>query len=143
MNEETGGLFPFDDTEEFIVSEDDETEDYVVRDFEIDWETLTLTGNIVEGVDAIAMWVQNALRTKRYEWLIYSWDFGEEYTELLGYSYTQEYLENEVERLISECINEHPYISGLENLEIEIIDKHLLHITFTLITDFGEVEIDV
>lgn len=142
MNENEG-LFPFDDIEEFPLLDDEETEDYVVRDFEIDWDTLTLTGNIVEGVDAIAMWVQNALRTKRYEWLIYSWDFGEEYTELLGYSYTQEYLENEVERLISECIEEHPYISGLEDLEVEVIGGDKLHITFTLVTDFGEVEIDV
>lgn len=143
MSEETGGLFPFDDTEEFPLLEDEETEDYIVRDFEIDWDTMKLTGNIVENIDAIVMWVHNALRTKRYEWLIYSWDFGEEYTELLGYSYTEEYLESEVERLITECLTEHPYISGIDNLEIQVIDGAKLHITFTLVTDFGEEEVDL
>lgn len=141
MNEDTG-LFPFDDAEVFTLT-DDETEDYVVRDFEIDWDTMKLTGKIVEGVDAIVMWVHNALRTKRYEWLIYSWDFGEEYTNLLSYSYTLDYLNSEVDRLISECLEEHPYISGIENLEVEVIGGDKLHIAFTLVTDFGEEEVEL
>lgn len=138
---ETGGLFPFDDVEEFPVSTEDD-EEYVIRDFEIDFSTMRMTGRIVEGLDAIEMWVQMALRTKRYEWLIYSWDFGEEYTELLGYSYTQEYLDSEVERLITECVTQHPYVTGIEDLNVEV-EQEKLHITFTLITDLGEVEIDV
>lgn len=138
---ETGGLFPFDDTEEFPVVEED-AEEYVIRDFEIDFSTMKMTGRIVENLDAIEMWVQLALRTKRYEWLIFSWDYGEEYTDLLGYSYTKEYLDSEVERMITECVTQHPYITGIEDLTVEVEEEHL-HITFTLITDFGEVEIDV
>lgn len=138
---ETGGLFPFDDTEEFPVVEED-AEEYVIRDFEIDFHTMQMTGRIVENLDAIEMWVQLALRTKRYEWVIFSWDYGEEYTDLLGYSYTKEYLDSEVERMITECVTQHPYITGIEDLTVEVEEGHL-HITFTLITDFGEVEIDV
>lgn len=138
---ETGGLFPFDDTEEFPVTEED-AEEYVIRDFEIDFTTMTMTGRIVEGLDAIEMWVQLALRTKRYEWIIFSWDYGEEYTDLLGYSYSKEYLDSEVERMITECVTQHPYVTGIEDLTVEIENEHL-HITFTLITDLGEVEIDV
>ena len=85
---DTGGLFPFDDAEEFGEEISTEEEEYTIRDFEIDFTTMKMTGNIVEGLDAIEMWVQLALRTKRYEWLIFSWDYGEEYTDLLGYSYT-------------------------------------------------------
>lgn len=138
---ETGGLFPFDDTEEFPVIEED-AEEYVIRDFEIDFTTMKMTGRIVEGLDAIEMWVQLALRTKRYEWIIFSWDYGEEYTDLLGYSYTKEYLDSEVERMITECVTQHPYITGIENLTVEL-EQDKLHITFTLLTELGEVEIDV
>lgn len=138
---ETGGLFPFDDAEEFPVIEE-ENEEYIIRDFGIDFTTMTMTGRIVEGLDAIEMWVQLALRTKRYEWIIFSWDYGEEYTDLLGYSYTKEYLDSEVERMITECVTQHPYITGIEDLTVEVEGDHL-HITFTLITDLGEVEIDV
>ena len=143
---ETGGLFPFDDTEYFDEEindlEEDDAEDYIIRDFEIDWDTMTLTGEIVEGLDAIVMWVQNALRTKRYEWTIYSWDFGEEYTDLIGHSFSQEYLNNECNRLITECLEENPYIQGIEDLVVTLEGDHL-SIHFTLITDLGEVEIDV
>ena len=143
---ETGGLFPFDDTEDF--DEDindlstDEEEDYIIRDFEVDWDNMTLTGNIVEGLDAIVQWVNNTLRTKRYEWTIYSWEFGEEYTDLLGHSYSQEYLDNECKRMLTECLQEHPYIQGIENLQVVVEGDHL-HLYFTLITDLGEVEMDV
>ena len=89
----TGGLFPFDDTEEFPdLIEEESNEEYIYKDFEIDWKTMRMTGKIVEGRDAVEQWAHIALRTSRYDWLIYSWDFGEEYTELIGYSYSQEYL---------------------------------------------------
>lgn len=139
---DTGGLFPFDDAEEFGEEISTEEEEYTIRDFEIDFTTMKMTGRIVEGLDAVEMWVQLALRTKRYEWLIFSWDYGEEYTDLLGYSYTQEYLESEVERMITECVTQHSYITGIQDLTVTV-EKDKLHITFTLLTDLGEVEIDV
>lgn len=63
---DTGGLFPFDDAEEFAEDIVDEEEEYTIKDFEIDWDTMRMTGNIVEGLDAIVMWVHLALRTKKY-----------------------------------------------------------------------------
>lgn len=139
---ETGGLFPFDELEDTEEDELEDDGDYVIRDFEIDWETMTLTGNIVEGLDAIVQWANNALRTARYEWTIYSWDFGEEYTTLIGYTYTQEYLDNEVNRMVTECLCEHPYIQGISDLVVTV-ERDRLHIEFTLITDLGEVSMDV
>lgn len=139
---ETGGLFPFDDAEEFNLTDEEETEEYIIRDFEVDFSTMKLTGRIVEGVDAIEMWVHHALRVHRYDWLIFSWDFGEEYTDLIGYSYSQEYLESEVERMITDCVTQHPYITGIQDLVVSV-EKDDLHIKFTLLTDLGEVEIDV
>lgn len=41
-----------------------------------------LTGRIVTGVDAICVWAYLALKAKRYRWVIYSWYYGEEYTNL-------------------------------------------------------------
>ena len=143
---ETGGLFPFDDDEDFDDEindlEDDDEGEYIIRDFEIDWDKMVLTGKIVEGLDAIVQWVNIALRTERFKWAIYSDDFGEEHTKLLSYTYSQEYLENECNRMISECLEEHPYIEGIENLVVNVEGDHL-YISFTLITDLGEVEMNV
>lgn len=52
------------------------------------------------------------------------------------------YLESEVERMITECVTQHPYITGIQDLTVTV-EKEKLHITFTLLTDLGEVEIDV
>lgn len=106
-----------------------------VQKIESDFGTLNLV--LDRHMDAKATY-----NFKRYEWLIFSWDYGEEYTDLLGYSYTQEYLESEVERMITECVTQHPYITGIQDLKVTV-EKDKLHITFTLLTDLGEVEIDV
>ena len=115
-----------------------------IREYELDFKTGQLTGRIVEGVDAICVWAYLALRAKRYSWAIYSWQYGEEYTNLIGYSYSDEYIKMEVKRYIEECLFENKHITGIENLEVSQV-KDKLCIKFTLITDVGskEVEMDV
>lgn len=132
-------LFPF-------VSEDvpvvEETTPAVIREYEIDFTTMRLTGRIVEGVNALAIWAYLALKAKRYAHTIYSWYYGEEYTNLIGYSYSEEYLYSEVKRYITECLTENPHITGIDNLTVTH-EKDKLKISFKLITDVGEVEMNV
>lgn len=134
-------LFPFTvnseiavDTSEVIASP--------IREYEMDFNTGQLTGRIVEGVDALCIWAYLALKAKRYRWVIYSWQYGEEYTNLIGYSYSDEYLYMEVKRYIEECLFENEHITGIENLEVSQV-KDLLSIKFTLITDVGSKEVTV
>lgn len=67
-----------------------------IREYEIDFEKGTLTGRIVTGVDALCVWAYLALKAKRYRWIIYSWGYGDEVYDLIGYSYSEEYLNSEV-----------------------------------------------
>ena len=64
--------------------------------------------------------------------------------ELIGYSYSEEYLNSEVRRYMEECLFENEHITGVQDLEVSQI-KDVLHIKFTLVTDVGskEVEMDV
>lgn len=139
-------LFPFvtEDDEDLLLEEDEEVTASSIREYEIDFKTGRLTGKILEGVDALCIWAYLALKAKRYHWVIYSWYYGEEYTNLIGYSYSEEYLHSEVQRYIEECLQENEYITGIEDLEVSQI-KDKLHIKFTLVTDVGsgEVELDV
>ena len=115
-----------------------------VREYEVDFETNQLTGRIVEGVDAIHAWAYLALKAKRYHWVIYSWYYGAELTDLVGYSYSEEYVLTETRRYIEECLFEHDYITAIEDLEVSQI-KDKLYIKFTMVTKLGnkEVEVDV
>ena len=64
-------MFPFVDNEE-----DNEKEEnlYIPREYGINFETGQLSGKIVEGYDALLVWVWLALKTPRYRYYIYSED---------------------------------------------------------------------
>lgn len=88
-------LFPFATTEDLTLT-DQEVTASSIREYEIDFEKGTLTGRIVTGVDALCVWAYLALKAKRYRWIIYSWGYGDEVYDLIGYSYSEEYLNSEV-----------------------------------------------
>lgn len=136
-------LFPFASTEEVSLVTPDVTASSI-REFEYDFKKGRLTGRIVTGVDALCVWAYLALKSKRYKWVIYSWQYGEEYTNLIGYSYDEDYLYSEVKRYIEECLLVNEHITGIADLEVEQV-KDKLHISFTLVTEIGgkEMMVDV
>lgn len=136
-------LFPFIDEEELSLDTEEVTP-ASIREYEIDFDTGQLTGRVVEGVEALCVWAYLALRAKRYNWVIYSWTYGEEYSNLIGYTHSDEYLRSEIQRYLEECLFENEHITGVEDLELSHV-KDKLQVSFTLVTDVGskEVELDV
>ena len=45
----------------------------IPKEYGIDFNTGQLTGRIVEGIEAIKVWVWLCLRTQRFRYPIYSW----------------------------------------------------------------------
>lgn len=130
--------FPFDVEE--LENETVETE--TPREYEIDFKTGKLTGRIVEGLDAIKVWIYLALNVPRYRHVIYTWDYGNELDTLVGQSYTKDYLELEVNRMIEEALFINENILSIDNLEVtQTSDK--ISVSFTANTLYGEVDINV
>lgn len=136
-------LFPFATDEEIALVTPDVTASSI-REYELDFATGRLTGRIVTGVDALCIWAYLALKAQRYRWVIYSWQYGEEYTNLIGYSFDADYLYSEVKRYIEECLFINEHITAIEDLTVSQI-KEKLYVKFKLVTDVGskEVAIDV
>lgn len=130
--------FPFETDNETI----SEKAVNVPREYEIDFDTGELTGKIVDGLEAIKIWIYNSLRTTRYRFDIFSWDYGNEIEDLIGNSYTQEYIEIEVKRMIEECLSINEYITGIDNFSVSF-DTDKLSVFLTVNTLFGEVDINV
>jgi len=128
-------MFPFD--EEFENEFEEDEEEYYPEEFEIDFSTGKLTGRKVAGSKALAVWAYLALQIDRGEFYTYSEDYGCELKDLIGYRYSQEFLQSEIKRMITDCLTVNPYISDIENLEITQT-KSSLHISFKIITDYGE-----
>lgn len=121
--------------------EDDENEgNELPKEYEVDFDSMALTGKIVEGVDALAVWCFFALKTARYRYRAYTWEYGSEIETIIGKGYGVDYTKSEIERFISDCLICHPYISGIENTEMKFESDGNLLVTFTLVTDFGNKE---
>ena len=132
--------FPFEEETEELIDKEEE-EEYYPREFDIDFTTGKLTGRIAEGARAVAVWAYLAIKIVRYKYIQYSWEYGNEMVNLIGGTYSDEYVKSEVNRMLTECLEVNPYVNGIENLEIEKVNE-TLHIKFTLLTDYGSEEVE-
>ena len=135
-------LFPFiSNTDEVKVDNSFPLYKEVGWDFEKDTPVIQ-NGDfkIVEGNDAIKVWVYKALLTPRYNYSIYSWDYGSELMDLVGKAYTPSLTKEEAKRYIKEALLINPYI-----LEVSVIDTSfnngVLSADIKLLTIYGESEV--
>ena len=135
-------LFPFiSNTDEVKVDNSFPLYKEVAWDFEKDTPILE-NGDfkIVEGNNAIKVWVYKALLTPRYNYSIYSWDYGSELMDLVGKAYTTSLTKEEAKRYIKEALLINPYI-----LEVDVIDTSfnngVLSADIKLLTIYGESEV--
>lgn len=98
---------------------------------------------IVEGNEAIKVWVYKAILTPRYNYSIYTWDYGSELMDLIGKAYTPSLTKEEAKRLIKEALEINPYILEVEITDIGFKDS-LLSATVKVKTIYeGEVIVNV
>ena len=134
-------MFPFDLEDEDIDVEELEEQEQITDDYEIDFTTGTLTGNMVTGADAVKQWVLLVLATRRYAYMQYSWDYGTELEELVGQNFEKDYIESEVYRMLTDAFSINEEIEGIRDLVCDM-EKDRLTVSFTLLTLYGEVEVD-
>ena len=133
-------MFPFDLEDEEV--EVTEKEEKIYKEYEIDYTTGQLTGRIVEGLEAVKVWIYLALSTDRYHFQQYSWDYGNELSNLIGTTTDQEYISMEAKRLVEECLYQNSHITEINDF-VATIENDKLSMSFTVETDYGEVEISV
>lgn len=95
---------------------------------------------IVEGNEAIKVWVYKALLVPRYQYSIYSWNYGSELMDLIGKAYTPSLTKSEAKRCIEEALKINPYI-----LEVNVVDTDfkdsVLSANIKITTIYGESEV--
>ncbi len=132
-------MFPFDVEEDVSVVE---KEDAPYREYEIDYHTGQLTGRVVEGAEAVKVWIYFALNTDRYCFPQYSWNYGSELNTLVGGSSDLEYICMNARRMAEECLMQNPHITRLRDFKADV-EEERIHVFFVVETDFGEVEMNV
>ena len=106
--------------------------------------SLTRINGYVDDLEAIKQAVYLILSTERYEYLIYSWDYGIELIDLYGKP--MPYVMSELQRRIEEALTMDDRIETVTDFEFEKNGKKL-HTTFTVVTTLGnlttELEVEV
>lgn len=117
--------------------------DNLVADFEesilpnktwnIDFERNLVTTNITD-LEAIRQAVDLILATERYEFIIFSDQYGVELIDLFGEN--QNYVMSELKRRITEALTQDERITEVGDFEY-VKTKRGLHVTFSVTTDVG------
>ena len=97
---------------------------------------------IVEGNEAVKVWIFKAILTPRYNYSIYTWDYGSELLDLIGKAYTPSLTKEEAKRLIKEALLINPYILEVEITDINFKDS-LLSADIKIVTIYGESEVTI
>lgn len=98
---------------------------------------------IVEGNEAIKVWCYKAILTPRYDYMIYTWDYGTELQELIGKAYSKDLTKSEAGRYITEALSINPYITDVKINSCSFSEDELsASITVKTIYE-GSVNIDV
>lgn len=133
-------IYPF--IEEDDIDEGNIQDIPIPREYGVDFKTGQLTGRVVEGLEAVMVWVWAALKTAKGRYYIYSEDYGQEFDSLVGMTDTEGLAEMEYQRMIEECLEQNGYIEGIDEYEFYMDgDRAIIH--FRLVTMFGEGIVDV
>ena len=85
-----------------------------------------------DDTEAVRQAILKILNTERYEYEIYSWDYGIELSDLFGQS--MPYVMSEVKQRITDALTADDRIESVDGFEVKKTGKKSLHCTFTVHT---------
>lgn len=119
---------------------------FLEQDFEITEQPthtykMNLESNLIrgytDGQEAMKQAIYKILNTERYQYIMYSWNYGIELLDLYGEPVS--YVCPELERRIREALTWDDRIQTVDNFEFNISKKGEILVTFTAHTVFGDV----
>lgn len=89
-----------------------------------------------DGIDAVRQAVFCILNTERYQYPIYSWNYGIELKDLYGKP--RDYVMSELARRITEALVQDDRVEAVDGFEFETSGKDIT-VSFTIHTIYGDV----
>ena len=102
-------------------------------------ETSDRISGFTDEQEAMKQAIYKIIRTERYKYIIYDWNYGIELEDLFGMPVN--YCVPEIERRIREALLQDTRISEVNNFEFDTSKKGVVLVKFTAYTEFGEVNI--
>ena len=120
-----------------FLGQDFEFEEQPTYTYKMNLDTGTIRG-YTDGLDAMRQAIFKILQTERYQYVMYSWNYGVETLDLYGEPVS--YVCPELERRITEALTWDERIKSVNNFEFDVIGKGAIHVSFVAHTVFGEVQ---
>lgn len=92
--------------------------------------------NTCDSLEAVKQSIFKILNTERYDYLIYSWNYGIELKNLFGKS--PMYVCPEIERMVKEALFQDDRITDIDGFEFDISKNGVVSVSFTVHTIFGD-----
>lgn len=91
-----------------------------------------------DNLEAMKQAIYKILNTERYEYIIYSWNYGVELADLIGQPVN--YVIAEVPRRIIEALLQDDRITGVDGFKFDTSEKRKVHVSCTVHTIYGSVD---
>lgn len=123
----------------------EEDQEKTSRTYRIDWDEGRIIG-FIDGQEAMNQYIKKAILTPRFRCLIYSNQYGSEIIDtLMNRDVTREYIETEIDFLVTDTLIHDPRILRIYNVEIEFKDTYPMQdscvISFDVDTIYGEISV--
>ena len=119
-----------------ILTQDLEVKTESSKDYKLHIDKNIVNG-FVDNIEAMKQVIYKILNTERYEYLIYSWNYGIELKDLYGEH--PSYVCSELQRRITEALVQDERVESVDSFSFTT-NKNKIHVTFTVHTIFGDVE---
>ena len=120
-----------------ILSTELEVETEPSKNYKMNINLNTISG-FCDDLETMKQVVYKILNTERYDYIIYSWDYGIELVDLFGEPVT--YVCPEIQRRIEEALLQDDRITSVDDFEFDTSEKKTVKATFTVHTIFGDIE---
>lgn len=89
-----------------------------------------------QNLDEVKQTIYKILNTERYKYIIYSWNYGVEFADLIGQPIS--YVCSEIQRRITEALTQDDRIESVSDFNFDTSKRHEVVCTFTVHTIFGD-----
>ena len=119
---------------------DFQAETYASKTYKINFDEKRIIGK-VDGLEAVKQAIHKILHTERFSCLIYSWDYGVEFDQLIGKDY--EFIVGDLQRRIEEALLQDDRIKAIEDVKISKQEKNSISVSFVVVSKFGNIPTEV
>lgn len=116
---------------------DFEIEEQASKTYRMDHDLYNIRG-YTDNKKAVEQAIFKMLFTERYQYIIYSWNYGAELEDLFGQPIS--YVLPEIERRIREALLQDTRIEEVDNFTFEV-GRNKVHTTFTAHSIYGDIQV--